>query len=69
MSATIIRFASSPTSLPAPREPTPVAWLKEFARRWGTRRLLLDLDDQMLRDIGVTRAEAEFEAGKPFWRA
>jgi uncharacterized protein YjiS (DUF1127 family) len=31
------------------------------------RRALLGLDDRMLRDIGITRADAEQEAGRPFW--
>lgn len=31
------------------------------------RRALLELDDRMLRDIGITRADAEQEAGRPFW--
>jgi uncharacterized protein YjiS (DUF1127 family) len=39
---------------------------------WNTRlrqrRELRQLPDRMLRDIGVTRADAEFEASKPFWR-
>lgn len=32
------------------------------------RRLLASLDDRMLRDIGVTRSDAETESRKPFWR-
>ena len=32
------------------------------------RRSLLELSDHMLRDIGVSRAEALGEAAKPFWR-
>jgi uncharacterized protein YjiS (DUF1127 family) len=31
------------------------------------RRALLGLDDRMLRDIGISRADAEREAGRPFW--
>jgi uncharacterized protein YjiS (DUF1127 family) len=26
------------------------------------------LDDRLLRDVGLSRAEAEREAHKPFWR-
>lgn len=36
-------------------------------RRRRSRNLLLQLDDYMLKDIGVTRAEAQLEANKPFW--
>lgn len=32
------------------------------------RRILLGLDDRMLRDIGLTRDEAEREAQKRFWK-
>ena len=39
-------------------------WL-ERARQ---RRQLAELSDHMLRDIGVTRADAWAETDKPFWR-
>jgi uncharacterized protein YjiS (DUF1127 family) len=42
-------------------------WRRALARR-RQRRALLRLDDHMLRDIGVTRAEARGEARRPFWR-
>lgn len=32
-----------------------------------SRRRLRQLDDRMLRDIGVDRPEAEREARRPFW--
>jgi uncharacterized protein YjiS (DUF1127 family) len=32
------------------------------------RRRLLNLDDRMLRDVGISRAEVHGEAAKPFWR-
>jgi uncharacterized protein YjiS (DUF1127 family) len=32
------------------------------------RRHLRSLGDYMLRDIGLSRADVEGEAGKPFWR-
>jgi uncharacterized protein YjiS (DUF1127 family) len=37
-------------------------------RARGRRQLLL-LDEHVLRDIGITRLQAEAEANKPFWRA
>ena len=33
------------------------------------RRQLLNLSDEQLDDIGITRAEALEEANKPFWQA
>ena len=33
------------------------------------RRQLMELGDHMLRDIGMSRAQAFGEADKPFWRA
>ena len=33
------------------------------------RRALLTLDDRLLSDIGVSRAEVDVEGEKPFWRA
>lgn len=33
------------------------------------RRRLARLDDRLLRDIGLDRATADTEAGKPFWRS
>lgn len=38
-----------------------------FWRRLNTRRTLLKLSDQHLRDIGLTRTQAEREASRPFW--
>ena len=40
-----------------------------WIQRDRDRRALHNLDDRLLRDIGVTRVELEAEAGKPFWRA
>lgn len=43
---------------------TLLTW-RERARQ---RRTLLELSDHMLRDIGISRADAHGEALKPFWR-
>ena len=45
-----------------------VAILREWRRRSRERAELAALDDRTLRDIGLTRADAEFLANKPFWR-
>jgi uncharacterized protein YjiS (DUF1127 family) len=38
-----------------------------FAERRRQRLALLELDDRLLADIGVSRADALAEARKPFW--
>jgi len=49
--------------------PPSVLWiLREWRRRARDRSQLAQLDDRMLRDIGLTRADAEFLSNKPFWR-
>ena len=40
----------------------------EWRRRARSRRELLALNDHMLKDIGITRIDAQYEAAKPFWR-
>jgi uncharacterized protein YjiS (DUF1127 family) len=44
------------------------AGLGEWRRRSRERAELGALDDRMLKDIGLTRADAEFLSNKPFWR-
>lgn len=39
----------------------------EWQERARQRRQLLELDDRMLKDIGVTRADVDREIAKPFW--
>ena len=41
-----------------------VLWLA----RWRERRHLSDLDDYLLRDIGLSRADLRVEIAKPWWR-
>ena len=43
--------------------------LSAWHDRARQRRALMTLSDHMLRDIGVSRAEALGEAAKPFWRS
>ena len=42
--------------------------IARWIERARQRAALAALDDQMLRDIGITRAEAMRESEKPFWR-
>ena len=37
-------------------------------QRRGDRQALLELDDRLLDDIGLTREQAEQLARKPFWK-
>ena len=45
-----------------------LARLREWRQRARDRAELASLDDRMLRDIGLTRADTEFLSNKPFWR-
>jgi uncharacterized protein YjiS (DUF1127 family) len=43
--------------------------LMDWHYRARERRQLLSLSDQALLDFGASRAEADNEGGKPFWRS
>jgi len=43
------------------------AGVRTALRRHRTRKHLADLDDRLLRDIGVNRLDARQEAARPFW--
>ena len=47
---------------------SPLATLRQWRRRIRDRRELAGLSDLMLHDIGITRADAQYLASKPFWR-
>ena len=50
---------------------TPLSWdgVRAAWRRYRSRQNIAQLDSHMLKDIGVSLAEAEAEANKPFWRS
>jgi uncharacterized protein YjiS (DUF1127 family) len=56
----------------ATRSTRPWRRLLSTVRLWQQRargrQQLRQFDDHMLRDIGITRLQAEAEATKPFWR-
>ena len=45
----------------------PWAWLDHAIERRRSRQALRELDDHLLKDIGLSRADAEREARRPFW--
>lgn len=59
------------TRLPSPLDVLRGAFrtLSLWTLRWQDRRHLRELDERMLRDVGLSREDVEREAGKPFWRA
>ncbi len=44
-------------------------WVRFWSERARQRRQLAALDDRMLKDIGLTRADVMSETDKPFWGA
>jgi uncharacterized protein YjiS (DUF1127 family) len=43
-------------------------WYARCLERSRQRQALAQLDDHDLKDIGMTRQEADAEAAKPFWK-
>lgn len=65
-----------PATLRPDTRPTAGAWAQHLFDRIRAatalrrqRQALLRLDEALLRDIGITRCEAESEAKTPFWDA
>jgi uncharacterized protein YjiS (DUF1127 family) len=63
-------------ALPLRLRPGLAAWTRraiELVLGWQDvarqRRALLELDERLLKDIGISRADAEREASRPFWDA
>ncbi|THF62172.1 DUF1127 domain-containing protein [Pseudothauera rhizosphaerae] len=44
------------------------AAIRALLQRRQGRRELLELDERLLRDVGISREQARREAAKPFWR-
>ena len=60
--------AWAPTGLLATIANRAVAVVYGWQQRASTRHHLMTLDDRMLKDIGLSRADAEREGRKQFWR-
>ena len=41
--------------------------LREYRRRRRSRMNISQMDERQLKDVGISPAEAEWEANKPFW--
>ena len=45
-----------------------LSWLDTQLAKRQSRRALLEMSDEQLKDIGLSHADVHFEASKPFWR-
>jgi uncharacterized protein YjiS (DUF1127 family) len=62
--------ARSLPSLPSPAQALArlVDLLATWERRARERRTLAEMSNHMLKDLGISRVDAQLEADKPFWR-
>ena len=67
---TALEGLSTRSTLPAPSLiAVKLAWAYVlWSQRRESRKHLARLDDHLLRDIGLSRKEADLEMRKPFWR-
>ena len=49
-------------------ESSPGVWLLDLEERRRQRAALMGLDDRLLKDIGLSRADVEREWNTPLWR-
>jgi uncharacterized protein YjiS (DUF1127 family) len=65
------RSAAGAAGQPAERLRSALSWVILTLMRWQElaqqRRALAAMSDHMLKDLGLTRADALREAGRPFW--
>lgn len=66
------RCASGPIEIAVPARPSLLVAVGDTIVGWmlrsRERRMLGEMDDRMLRDVGVARSAILAEAAKPFWR-
>ena len=68
MSHVIVHLRRMPARMPAPSRWSMIQ--RYFASRYkdaATRRALASLDDRALSDIGISRAQAQFESERAGW--
>jgi uncharacterized protein YjiS (DUF1127 family) len=44
-----------------------LTWLELLLEKRRSRRAPLEMSDEMLKDIGLSRSDADGEARRPFW--
>lgn len=67
MSACTTPAVASPRSTPAQKRGAWVAWLARMIRTVSTRGQLVEMDERMLRDVGLTRHDARREMMRKPW--
>lgn len=69
--ATVPLLGAQGWIVPPAGEPQPgwVALVRQWWRRSRTRDGIAELDEHLLRDIGLTRFDAMVESRKHFWQA
>jgi uncharacterized protein YjiS (DUF1127 family) len=72
MNQLVLVHRSAPASPPIRTASAMLKGLKEQLAVWRSRQrqraALLSLSDADLQDIGISRAQANFETNKPFWQ-
>ena len=66
--SSIAAQAASVPSTTARQHGSILTWAATWLERRSSRRALADLDERLLRDIGLSRSEAVAESAMPFWR-
>lgn len=69
MSGRILPYLSAASGVPASaaKHGGWLAWLARCLEAIETRRHLREMDDRMLKDIGISRMDARIEAGRAPW--
>lgn len=75
MNSAVKHLAPADLDVQANKQPRGRIWVREtiglidgWRQRYRQRRRLLSLPPEMLKDIGISRADAVREGSKPFWR-
>jgi uncharacterized protein YjiS (DUF1127 family) len=66
--STVLRSAVSPPTASGRPMGKLMGYFAEWRARARSRHLLQQLDDRMLRDVGLSRADVARECAKNFWQ-